>query len=245
MSDRMRLDQLLVQRELVESRGKAQALIRAGSVRVADQPMTKPGHLFAVDAEITVDQPPKYVSRGGEKMAAALDAFPVEVNGRICMDIGASTGGFTDCLLQHGARHVYAVDVGKGQLHWDLRQDERVTVMEGVNARHLEPAWFDAVPTLAVADVSFISLTKVLPAIHSVLAPGGEAVTLIKPQFEAGREQVGKGGVVRDPAVHKVVLATVQQFGEERLGWMWQGHNVSPLKGPAGNVEFLAYWKTP
>ena len=240
---RSRLDQLVVQRGLVESREKAQRLIRAGAVRVADQPATKPGHLFPEDAVITMDEAPRFVGRGGEKLQEALKHFSIPVAGQVCMDVGASTGGFTDCLLQHGARRVYAIDVGKGQLHWNLRQDGRVTVLEGVNARHLEPAWFDEKPEFAVVDVSFISLTKILPAVTTILAAGGGVVTLIKPQFEAGREQVGKGGVVRDGAVHEAVIEKVRRFGTEELGWIWQGHCVSPIKGPAGNVEFLAYWR--
>ncbi len=240
---RTRLDQLLVQRGLAESREKAQRLIRAGSVRIADQPATKPGHLYPDDVELLVKDAPRYVGRGGEKMEAALRHFAIDVAGTVCLDIGASTGGFTDCLLQHGARRVYAVDVGKGQLHWYLRQDGRVTVLEGVNARHLESAWFDEAPDVAVVDVSFISLTKVLPAVTTILASGGGAVTLIKPQFEAGRDQVGKGGVVRDAAVHEEVIAAIRAFGEEQVGWRCQGVCPSPLLGPAGNTEFLAYWR--
>ncbi len=240
---RSRLDQLVVQRGLVESREKAQRVIRAGSVRVGNQPATKPGHLFPEDAVITMDEAPRFVGRGGEKLEEALNHFSIPVAGQVCMDVGASTGGFTDCLLQHGARRVYAIDVGKGQLHWNLRQDGRVTVLEGVNARHLEPAWFDEEPEFAVVDVSFISLTKILPAVTTILAAGGGVVTLIKPQFEAGREQVGKGGVVRDGAVHEAVIEKVRRFGTEEVGWMWRGHCVSPIKGPAGNVEFLAYWR--
>lgn len=240
---RARLDQLVVQRGLVESREKAQRLIRAGSVRVADQPATKPGHLYRDDAVITIDEAPRFVGRGGEKLEQALDEFGIRVNDMVCMDIGASTGGFTDCLLQRGARRVFAIDVGKGQLHWNLRQDKRVTVLEGVNARHLEQAWFDEQPAFAVLDVSFISLTKILPAVTTILAPGAGVVTLIKPQFEAGREEVGKGGVVRDKAVHDAVVEKVRRFGTDELGWAWQGQCVSPIRGPAGNVEFLAYWR--
>ncbi len=240
---RARLDQLVVQRGLVESREKAQRLIRAGAVRVADQPATKPGHLYPDDAEITMDAPPRFVGRGGEKLEAALNHFSIDVHDMVCADIGASTGGFTDCLLQRGARRVYAIDVGKGQLHWDLRQDERVVVMEGVNARELKPDQFEEAPSFAVVDVSFISLTKVLPAVTTILASGGGVITLIKPQFEAGREQVGKGGVVRDGAIHEEVIEKVRLFGTERIGWRWHGHCVSPITGPAGNVEFLAYWR--
>lgn len=240
---RVRLDQLIVQRGLIESREKAQRLIRAGLVRVADQPATKPGHLFPEDTVITMDEGPRFVGRGGEKLEEALKHFDLSVTGLVCMDVGASTGGFTDCLLQHGARRVYAIDVGKGQLHWNLRQDARVTVLEGVNARHLDPAWFDEQPAFAVLDVSFISLTKILPAVTTILASGAGVVTLIKPQFEAGRDQVGKGGVVRDGAVHAAVIEKIRLFGTEQIGWAWQGHCTSPIKGPAGNTEFLAYWR--
>lgn len=242
MSKKVRLDQLLVQRELVESREKAQALIRAGAVRVNEQPASKPGHTYPDDAAITIAQAARFVGRGGEKLEGALTAFAIDVTGCVAMDIGASTGGFTDCLLQHGARHVYAIDVGKGQLHWNLRQDARVTVWEGHNARHLDPAWFDPVPDFAVADVSFISLVKILPAIKAVLPSGSQTVTLIKPQFEAGPEQVGKGGVVRDPRIHQAVIERIQEFAHNELGWHGLGVCESPLKGPAGNTEFLAHW---
>ncbi len=243
MSNKIRLDLLLVQRGLVESREKAQALIRAGSVRIADQPVTKPGHTYPDDTEVEVEQPPQFVGRGGEKLVAALDTFSIPIESRVAIDVGASTGGFTDCLLQHGARHVYAVDVGKGQLHWSLRQDERVTPIEGLNARHLEPDLFEHKPDLAVVDVSFISLTKILPALSRVLQSGHDVITLIKPQFEAGREQVGKGGVVKDPRVHQEVQRRIRAFGEEEMGWNWQAVCRSPITGPAGNVEFLAWWK--
>lgn len=239
---RVRLDQLVVQRGLAESREKAQRLIRASAVRANDQPVTKPGHLFPDDVALTMNSAPPYVGRGGEKLEEALRHFALDVRAAVCMDVGASTGGFTDCLLQHGARRVYAIDVGKGQLHWSLRQDERVTVLEGVNARYLDPAWFDETPGFAVVDVSFISLTKILPAVTTILASGSSVVTLIKPQFEAGRDQVGKGGVVRDEAVHEAVIEKIQRFGSDDLGWLWRGHCVSPIRGPAGNVEFLGYW---
>jgi 23S rRNA (cytidine1920-2'-O)/16S rRNA (cytidine1409-2'-O)-methyltransferase len=243
MSARMRLDQLLVQQHGIESREKAQALIRAGRVQVKGQPATKPGVQVPVEADVMMEAAPRYVGRGGEKLEAALTHFQIDVTDLIALDVGASTGGFTDCLLQHGAAHVYAVDVGKGQLHWKLRQDERVTVHEGCNARYLEANSLVPPPQLAVVDVSFISLTKVLPAVTNLLARPGQAVTLIKPQFEAGREQVGKGGVVRDPLVHQQVIERVRCFGEETLGWEWVGHCRSPIKGPAGNYEFLAYWR--
>jgi len=245
MSSTIRLDQLLVQRGLAESREKAQRLIRAGAVRHGTTIYGKPGVSVPLDLAVDVEAPPRYVSRGGEKLEAALVHFAIPVTGQCCVDIGASTGGFTDCLLQHGASRVYALDVGKGQLHWNLRNDPRVVSREGVNARELNPADFDPLPSLAVVDVSFISLTKVLPAADAVLQPGSAAVTLIKPQFEAGREQVGKGGVVRDAAVHEAVIGAVRAFGCVSLGWTWCGVIPSPLKGPAGNVEFLAYWSVP
>lgn len=245
MSDRLRLDQLIVDRGLVESREQAQRLIRAGAVRVVGQLATKPGHTFAGDVEVELLDGPRYVSRGGEKLVAALQAFPVRVKDRVAVDVGASTGGFTDCLLQHGVRHVYAIDVGKGQLHWKLRQDSRVTVRESCNARYMTSAAFDEKPDLAVVDVSFISLMKVLPALKSILESGAEVITLIKPQFEAGREQVEKGGVVRDAAVRQAVVEAIREFGEGELAWTWRGVCESPIRGPAGNIEFLAYWSVP
>jgi 23S rRNA (cytidine1920-2'-O)/16S rRNA (cytidine1409-2'-O)-methyltransferase len=183
------------------------------------------------------------VSRGGDKLEAAFTHFPLEVEGRVCVDLGASTGGFTDCLLQHGAARVYAVDVGKGQLHWKLRNDPRVVVMENVNARHMKPDQLPETPEVAVIDVSFISLEKILPAAARLLGPGGDLVTLIKPQFEAGPENVQRGGVVRDPAIHAQVVASVRKFGTESVGLEWRGHCESPLRGPAGNIEFVALWR--
>ncbi|MGA1530367.1 MAG: TlyA family RNA methyltransferase [Kiritimatiellia bacterium] len=240
---RIRLDQLLVERGLAESREKAQRIIRAGQARVGGHPQTKPGHLFPADCELEVEQAERFVSRGGEKLETAFRAFSLNVTDAIAADIGASTGGFTDCLLQHGARKVYAVDVGQGQLHWKLRNDPRVVVREGINARFLEASLFDEKPSFAVVDVSFISLTLILPPLVEAMARPAELVTLIKPQFEAGREQVGKNGVVRDPAVHQQVIERIRQFGEEKLGLAWQGCCESAIKGPAGNVEFLAWWK--
>jgi len=237
-----RLDVLLVQRGLSESREQAQRLIRSGTVRIAGQVHTKPGHTYAPDVEISVDEADRFVSRGGEKLEGAFEAFELDVAGQVCLDVGASTGGFTDCLLQHGAAKVYAVDVGKGQLHWKLRQDPRVVVMERINARALSPEQFPEQPAFAVADVSFISLTKILPAMDKVLAPGSGILTLVKPQFEAGREKVGKGGVVRDGAVHEEVLAGIRDFGTSTVGWECKGVCESPLRGPAGNKEFLVWW---
>jgi 23S rRNA (cytidine1920-2'-O)/16S rRNA (cytidine1409-2'-O)-methyltransferase len=242
---KIRLDQLLVQRALAESREKAQRLIRAGEVRVNAQVATKPGHEVAADAAITVAQPERFVSRGGEKLEAAFQAFALAVTGKICLDIGASTGGFTDCLLQHGAARVYAVDVGRGQLHRRLHADGRIVVMDGVNARYLRPADLPEPPAVVTVDAAFISLTLLLPAVKELLVPGGEIVTLIKPQFEAGRAEVRKGGVVRDEAIRRQVVERVRLFGERTLGLRWCGLCESPLHGPAGNVEFLAYWKKP
>ena len=241
---RVRLDLLLVQRGLAESREKAQRLVLAGKVRVDGQPAGKPGHTVGEEAELTVEAPERFVSRGGEKLEAAFVHWGLTVDGETCLDVGASTGGFTDCLLQHGARRVYAVDVGHAQLHARLAADPRVVVMDGVNARHLDAAAFPERPTFATMDASFISLTLLLPAVAGVLTPHARLVTLIKPQFEAGRDEVGRGGVVRDPAIHRQVVDSVRAEGE-RLGLTWQGEIESPLRGPAGNVEFIAYWTRP
>jgi 23S rRNA (cytidine1920-2'-O)/16S rRNA (cytidine1409-2'-O)-methyltransferase len=235
-----RLDLLLVERGLAESRQQAQRLIMAGQVTVDGGLVDKPGSRVPAAAGIEVDGGLPYVSRGGYKLEAALDAFGLDVAGLVAADVGASTGGFTDCLLQRGAARVYAIDVGYGQLAWKLQQDPRVVVMDRVNARYLErlPEAVD----LATADTSFISLRLILPAVMGWLVPGGQIVALIKPQFEAGRRQVGKGGVVRDPAVHRSVLAGVLDWaGERGLGLM--GLVRSPITGPAGNVEFLAHWR--
>jgi len=241
---RRRLDQLVLQQGLAESREKAQRLIRAGKVRMGGHPQTKPGHLYPEDTVIELEAAERFVSRGGEKLETAFAAFALDVNGLVAADIGASTGGFTDCLLQHGARKVIAVDVGHGQLHWNLRNDPRVVVREGINARLLEPSLFPEPPAFAVVDVSFISLTLILPPLVSVLARPAQLVTLIKPQFEAGREQVGKKGVVRDPAVHQEVIDRIRHFGETKVGLAWCGCCESAIRGPAGNIEFLAWWKT-
>lgn len=240
---KIRLDQRLVDLGLSESREKAQRLILAGEVTVDGQVRDKCAFEVGEDATVAVKTPERFVSRGGEKLEAAFGHFRLEVAGLVCLDVGASTGGFTDCLLQHGAAKVYAVDVGHGQLHWRLRQDPRVVAMEGVNARFLYPADLPETPSFATADVSFISLTLILPAIVRVLAPGGRIVTLIKPQFEAGREQVERGGVVRDPSVHARVIEHIRAFGTGEAGLVWNGCIPSPLTGPAGNVEFLAAWE--
>lgn len=240
---KQRLDVLLVERGIAETREKAQHLIREGQVLIKGQLADKPGHTHDSEAEISVKATPRFVSRGGEKLEAAFTAFDLHATGKVCLDAGASTGGFTDCLLQHGAAKVYAVDVGKGQLHWKLRNDPRVAVMEKINARYLKPGDLPEKPVLAVVDVSFISLTKVLPAVISILDLPAELVTLIKPQFEAGREEVGKGGVVRDEAVRAAVVERIRAWGTRELGLKWLGVHESPIRGPAGNVEFLAYWK--
>lgn len=234
-----RLDVLLVERGLAESRERAQALILAGAVRIDGQPARKAGTAVPTDAEIEITERLPYASRGGFKLAHALDEFQIDCHGLICADLGASTGGFTDVLLQRGAARVYAVDVGYGQLDYRLRNDERVIVLDRTNARYLEslPDPID----LVTIDVSFISLTLVLPAAKRLLAPGGQIVALVKPQFEAGRREVGKGGVVRDPAVHEAVLRRVAGAATD-LGLVLRGLTRSPITGPAGNVEFLAWW---
>jgi len=241
---RTRLDVLLVERGLAESREKAQRLVLAGEVLVDDAPAAKPGHGVPSDCRLRVRQPERFVGRGGLKLEEAFVRFPLlTAANKICVDVGASTGGFTDCLLQHGAAKVYAVDVGKSQLHSRLVADPRVVVLDGCNARHLQPGDLPETPDLAVTDVSFISLRLILPAIDRLLRPGGETVALIKPQFEAGREDVGKGGVVRDPALRQQVVDRIREFGIQTLGWHWLDFCQSPIQGPAGNVEFLSYWR--
>lgn len=235
---KQRLDTLLVERGLVPTRAKARGLIMAGEVFVNGQRVDKAGTPIAPDADITLTEPLPYVGRGGYKLAAALDAFAIDPAGRVCADVGACTGGFTDVLLQRGAARVYAIDVGQGQLDWKLRQDERVVVMERTNARYVESL---AEPvSLAVIDVSFISLRLILPAVARWLVPGGEVVALVKPQFEAGPEQVGKGGIVRDAAVHRQVLEDVLGWATAE-GWTAAGLLRSPIQGAEGNVEFLVW----
>lgn len=241
---RVRLDLLLVERGLAESREKAQRLVLAGEVLVDDAPAAKPGHEVPADCALRVRRPERFVGRGGLKLEEAFLRFPrLTAEGKICVDVGASTGGFTDCLLQRGAAKVYAVDVGKSQLHPRLAADPRVVVLDGCNARHLQPGDLPETPDLAVTDVSFISLRLILPAIDRLLRPGGETVALIKPQFEAGRAEVGKGGVVRDPAIRQNVVDRIREFGEHTLGWQWLEFCPSPIQGPAGNVEYLSYWR--
>lgn len=243
---RQRLDLLLVERGLVESREKAQRLVLAGEVLVDDAQATKPGHEYPLECVIRIRQPERFVGRGGLKLEEAFLRFPpLSAAGKVCVDIGASTGGFTDCLLQHGAARVYALDVGRAQLHSRLAADPRVIVVDGCNARNLQQDDLPEAPALAVADVSFISLRLILPAIDRILQPGGEAVALIKPQFEAGRAEVGHGGVVRDPALRQLVVDRIRDFGVQSLGWQWLDICQSPIQGPAGNVEFLSYWRKP
>lgn len=238
-----RLDQLLVARGLTDSLDKAQRLILAGEVLLKGQVASKPGHSFPVETVVEIRARPRFVSRGGNKLQAAIDAFDIRVKDLVCLDVGASTGGFTDCLLQNGAALVYAVDVGRNLIRDKLRNDSRVKVMDGVNARHLDRAMFPEPASFASVDVSFISLTKILPAVTRVITPGGRIVSLIKPQFEAGRREVEKGGVVRDPEIRARVIETIRIFGVEKVGLAWLGVCESPLKGPAGNVEFLAFWR--
>jgi 23S rRNA (cytidine1920-2'-O)/16S rRNA (cytidine1409-2'-O)-methyltransferase len=236
---KVRIDQLLAERGLAESREKAQALILAGHVLVNGQKVQKSGHSVASDAEIEVLERIPYVSRGGYKLAAALDHWAVDVTGWVCIDVGSSTGGFTDCLLQRGAARVYAIDVGHGQLDWRLRNDPRVVVREGVNARYLQPQDFPETFDLAVCDASFISTTLLIPAMAPVLAPDGKMIILVKPQFEVERGQVGKGGIVREPALHQAACDRVRAAVEA------QGFQAdiieSPILGAEGNREFLLY----
>jgi 23S rRNA (cytidine1920-2'-O)/16S rRNA (cytidine1409-2'-O)-methyltransferase len=233
-----RLDKLLVMRGLAPTRAKAQALIMAGETLVNGQPAAKAGMSVPLDSLIELKDVMPFVSRGGYKLAGALDAFGVTVDGRICADVGACTGGFTDVLLQHGAARVYAIDVGYGQLDWKLRQNKRVIVLERVNARHLES--LPEAVSLAVIDVSFISLRLILPAVQRWLTAEADIIALIKPQFEAGRGQVGKGGIVKDTAVHRQVLADMVAWCADK-GLHPTGLIRSPIEGSEGNVEFLIW----
>jgi 23S rRNA (cytidine1920-2'-O)/16S rRNA (cytidine1409-2'-O)-methyltransferase len=237
---KVRVDVLLVGRGLAESRAQAQRLVMAGMVRLDGQVVLKPGVSIQEDARLEVDQGPPFVSRGGEKLQAALATFALDVSGRVCADVGASTGGFTDCLLQHGARRVYAIDVGQGILHWKLRQDLRVVVMERTNARHVER--LPEPVSLVTIDASFISLKILLPVVKGWGMGGrGEVIALIKPQFEAGRAAVARGeGVIRDPAIHRQVLQDMLAFAQ-LTGYGVRGLIRSPLLGPKGNAEFLAW----
>ena len=232
---------LLVKRGFSASREKAKAMIMAGQVYVAGQKEDKAGTMFDETAQIEVrGEKPRYVSRGGLKLEKAMQTWPIHLDGRTCMDVGASTGGFTDCMLQNGAVKVYAVDVGRGQLDWSLRNDPRVVCMEKTNIRYLTPDQIGEKPSFISIDVSFISLTLVLPPVKELLAPEGQIVCLIKPQFEAGREKVGKKGVVKDPAVHQEVIEKVIAYALD-LGFCIQGLTWSPVKGPEGNIEYLLW----
>jgi 23S rRNA (cytidine1920-2'-O)/16S rRNA (cytidine1409-2'-O)-methyltransferase len=253
MARKQRLDLELVARGMADSRQQAQQLIRAGLVRAGDRVLDKPGTEVRAELDLQVAQRPRFVSRGGEKLAAALEAFPLQVAGRVCLDGGISTGGFSDCLLQAGAQRVYGIDVGYGQTAWSLRSDPRVVLKERTNLRHLTPEQLygpeDPWPDLAVADVSFISLALVLPALVGLLRPQEpqrplELVVLVKPQFEVGKGRVGKGGVVRDPDAHVEALAQVCAAGAA-LGFGAAGVVASPITGPAGNHEYLLWLLQP
>jgi len=240
-----RIDKLLVERGMADSRTKAQALVMAGVVLVEEKRVAKPSESFKSDAIIRIkDEGPesRYVGRGGLKLGAALSYFAIDPTGLVCIDIGSSTGGFTDCLLQHGASRVVAIDVGTNQLVWELRNDDRVEVRENTNARSLTPSEFDTKFDLAAMDVSFISVTKLLPALLPLLTPIGKMIVLIKPQFEVGRGEVGKGGIVREPEKHERVVAEINDFAAE-LGLLVRGVIESPILGAEGNKEFLALYE--
>ncbi len=237
---KVRLDIEMVQRGLCPSREKARALILAGEVRVNGMKAEKAGQEIPSDAEITViEDAIPFVSRGGLKIQKAIESFQLDLTDHVAIDVGASTGGFTDCMLQHGARCVYALDVGYGQLDWRLRNDPRVVVMERTNARNMQPDWFDVQPDFAAMDVAFISIRLILPALHACLKDGSQVVALIKPQFEAGRGKVGKNGVVRDAQTHIEVCTQIVEYSAAH-GYHVRGLDVSPIKGPKGNIEFLA-----
>ena len=238
---KLRLDVLVAQQGLCDSREQAQRLILAGEVSVKGQVITKPGTKVDDSLSITVKNKPRYVSRGGLKLEGALKAFPVKAEGKICLDIGSSTGGFTDCLLQNGALRVHAVDVGTNQLVWKLRNDPRVIVKEQFNARYMTPADLGEKVQLIVSDVSFISLTKILPAAYDCLEDGGDLLVLIKPQFELQPEDIGPGGIVRDPALHQRAVDKIHDFVVNELHREWCGVADSPITGMEGNKEFLAW----
>lgn len=240
-SSKERLDILVCNKGLAASREKAKALIMAGTVLVNGEREDKPGSVFPSDVEITLKgNPLKYVSRGGLKLEKAVEVFGIGLEGKVCMDAGASTGGFTDCMLQNGASRVYSVDVGYGQLDWKLRNDPRVVCMEKTNVRYMTPDMIPEKCDFASIDVSFISLLKIIPPVRDILKPAGTITALIKPQFEAGREKVGKKGVVRDPLVHMEVIEKVVLFSQS-TGLFVKGLDYSPVKGPEGNIEYLLY----
>jgi 23S rRNA (cytidine1920-2'-O)/16S rRNA (cytidine1409-2'-O)-methyltransferase len=245
MGDKERLDRLLLERGLVESREQAQRAILAGEVRVGDRLARKPSESVARDAELRLQpRTPRFASRGGEKLDGALTGFGTEVDGRVCLDVGASTGGFTDCLLSRGAVRVHALDVGYGQLDWRLRQDPRVDVIERTNIRSFPVERLPARVDLATVDVSFISLELVLPRLAELVRSGGEIIALVKPQFEVGKGEVGKGGVVRDPEGHRAAVQRVRGVAAA-LGFVERGFVESPLRGPKGNREFFLWWEIP
>lgn len=238
--EKERLDILMTQRNLAESRERAKAYIMAGAVFVDGQKEDKPGLKIKLTANIEVRQKMKYVSRGGYKLEKAMSVFPIELTQKVCMDVGASTGGFSDCMLQNGASKVYAIDVGYGQLAWSLRQDERVVCMEKTNMRYVtHQEVLDEIDFSSI-DVSFISLTKILLVVYNLLREEGELVALIKPQFEAGREQVQKHGVVKEAKVHEQVILKVWEYAKS-IGFSIKGLDFSPIKGPEGNIEYLIY----
>ena len=242
MSDKKRVDVALVERGLAQSREKAQALVMSGVVYIGENKVDKASAQVMPEDELIVRQTGTgYVSRGALKLEKGLAVFGVEAKDRVAMDLGASTGGFTDVLLQNGAAHVYAIDVGYGQLDWKLRNDPRVTVMERTNARYLTADDLPLRPTLGVMDVSFISITKILPAAAAIMGENGEFISLIKPQFEAGRDRVGKKGVVRDAQVHLDGVKEILHFIDADMGWTAQNLSFSPIKGPEGNIEFLVH----
>ena len=242
MSDKKRVDVALVERGLAQSREKAQALVMSGVVYIGENKVDKASMQVTPEDELIVRQTGTgYVSRGALKLEKGLAVFGVEAKDHVAMDLGASTGGFTDVLLQNGAAHVYAIDVGYGQLDWKLRNDPRVTVMERTNARYLTADDLPLKPTLGVMDVSFISITKILPAAAAIMGEDGEFISLIKPQFEAGRDRVGKKGVVRDAQVHLDVVKEILYFIDADMGWTAQNLSFSPIKGPEGNIEFLVH----
>lgn len=237
---KQRLDVYMAENNLAEGRTRAQALIMSGMVYVNEQKADKAGMQVSEKDKIEVREGLRYVSRGGLKLEKAMNSFGAELSGKVCMDIGASTGGFTDCMLQNGAKKVYSVDVGYGQLAWSLRQDERVVNMERTNIRFVEPQHLDELLDFASVDVSFISLKLIFPVMSKLLKKGGEAVCLIKPQFEAGKEKVGKNGVVREAETHKEVIENVMSYAEENR-FSILGLDFSPIKGPKGNIEYLLY----
>lgn len=236
-----RLDQLLVERGLCDSREQAKRLILAGEVMIGTQVAAKPAIQLPEDAELTVKAKPKYVGRGGLKLEGGLDAFGIVPRGKVCLDVGASTGGFTDCLLQRGAARVYAFDVGTNQLVWKIRQDPRVVSREKFNVRYMVPEDVGELVSLCVIDVSFISLALILGPVFSVLEEGGDVVCLVKPQFEVAREEVGKGGIVRNEEARMAALGRIREYVESELGKCWRQHIDSPIAGTDGNREFLAW----